>query len=150
MIFGSGSAKFDYSGSVITLEYSNLRPNWSNKIVKTITSIYDHYTTYYSPGYYSDFYVDIDLTKYGTNDYVKFNEVYPYIYTKVYFWPHEDGNAISGSDGKGVVFFIDGMEHKYYSNDFVQNDILTIHFTSTDYTTLTGSLVWVYLEQVIQ
>ena len=148
MIFGSGSSKIHLSGSETVLYHSNIRPNWCEQNIRTIESIYDHYTTFQNLGDYSDFWVDINLFKYdsdgnGTGSIAKMNELYPtYLYQNVYFWPHIDGNAVSGSDGKPVVYFVKEFNHSYLNNDpDAGEDLLSIHLTSNDYTTITGSLV---------
>ena len=147
MLFGSSSSKISFSGSEVMLYYSNLRPVWCENNINTIRSVWDHYTTFDNIGSYSDFWVDIDLWKYdydaitgGSAD--KMEELYPlYLFQKVHFFPHSDGNAVSGSDGKPSVFFIKEFKHSYVLNTQANEDRLSIHFVSTDFTTLTGSLV---------
>lgn len=140
MLFGSGSAKFTRSGSTVSLDYSNIRPSWVNRNFSKKQSIYDHYTTVDYYGDYSNFWIDVNLYQY-TSSIGKFNEIYPtYLHNYVYFWPHNDGYAISGSDGQPTVFFIREMEHKYLSNDDATKDVLSIHFVSIDYATISGSL----------
>jgi len=139
MIFGSGSSKFEFSGSEVNLEYSNLYPNWDITNIGNTVSVYDHYTTYDNFGSYAEFTVDVNLFQYNDPN-TKFNEVYPYLYKTVYFWPHSDGPAVSGSGGKPLPFFIKGMSHKYHSNDYVQNDILSITFVSLDYIDVSSSI----------
>jgi len=140
MLFGTGSAKFERSGSVVLLEHSNIRPNWVVRDLNKRISIHDHYTSVVNNGDYSDFWVDINLFDY-TSSVGKFNEIYPnYLYAYGHFYPHLDGNAISGSDGKPSVFFIREMEHKYISDTGADKDVLSMHFVSTDFTNLTGSL----------
>ena len=147
MLFGTGSAKFQRSGSEVILYHSNLRPEWSEQNVNTIESIYDHYTTFQNAGDYSNFWVDINLFKYDTDSMIggsadKMEELYPtYLFSSVYFWPHSDGNAVSGSNGEPSVFFIKEFKHSYIDSENANRDVLSIHFVSTDYTTLTGSLV---------
>jgi len=134
MLFGTGSAKFERSGSTVLLEHSNIRPNWCVRNIETQRSVFDHYTTATFIGDYSDFWIDINLFDY-TSSVGKYNEIYPtYAYSYVYFWPHADGNAISGSNNKPSVFFIRDMEHRYLSDTDARRDILSLHFVSTDYT----------------
>ena len=139
-LFGTGSAKFEVSGSTVTLDYSNLRPNWVESNISIRRSIYDHYITFDNVGSYSDFWIDINLWEYTIPE-QKFAEIYPtYLYAKVYFWPHSDGFAISGSDNKPTVFFIKDMAHRYIDPTITNKDILSLHFVSTDFCHLTGSL----------
>ena len=154
MLFGTGSAKFTTTNgsATVLLEYCNIQPDWCLRNIGVRTSIYDHYHTYEFRGDYSEFTVVLNLHKYDDPS-VKFQEIYPYIYTEVYFWPHVDAYAVSGSNPDFVVggpvvpewipsvFFIDSMEHSYYSEDYVEKDILNIHFKSVRYTSLTGSIV---------
>lgn len=146
MLFGTGSAKFERSGSIVTLEHSNLAPNYAIRNISVITSVYDHFHTYDFLGDYSEFTVQLNLWKYQSltetpSD--KYNEIYPFLYTLVYFWPHEDGQAVSGSDDEHMPFFIDSIQHSYLfgSQADANEDVLFIHFKSEGYTNLTGSLV---------
>jgi len=140
MIFGTGSAKFSRSGSDVLLQNSILEPNYITRNVITTTSIHDHYNTYNFLGDYSDFNVKINLWQYDDAT-IKYNEIYPYLYSYVYFWPHEDGNAITGSDGNPALFFIDKISHEYNTSIDVDKDIIKIHFKSVGYTNITGSLI---------
>lgn len=147
MFFGTGSAKFEINGSTVELYHSTIRPEWSEQNVNKIVSIYDHYTTFDNVGDYSDFWVDINLFKYDTDAISggsadKMEELYPaYLFSKVHFWPHADGNAVSGSDTSASVFFVKEFKHRYIDSENASQDILSIHFVATDYTTITGSLI---------
>ena len=145
MIFGSGSAKFTgVAGvpAVVTLENSIIRPEWCNRNYSVNQAISDHYSTFKFHGDYSEFWVDLNLYQYTAPDDPtdKFAEIYPYLYTDVYFWPHVDGKAISGSNGIPTKFFIDEMKHSYLSDDFTTKDVLSIHFKSVNYTVISGSI----------
>jgi len=139
MIFGTGSAKFEFSGSEVLLEHSNLYPNWDISNIGRTVSIYDHYTTYDNFGSYAEFTVELNLFKYDDPT-IKFNEVYPYLYKTVYFWPHVDAPAASASSGQPLTFFIKNMQHRYHSSDYVNNDILEITFSSLDYVDVSSSI----------
>jgi len=143
MIFGSGSAKFTYSGSTVLLEYSNLRPNWCQRSYTDNESIYDHYKTIVFEGDYNDFWVDVNLHQYvgPSSPSIKFDEIYPYLFQYVVFYPHSDSAAISGSGNTPAIFFIDDMKHSYYTEDYVAKDMLSIHFKSISYTNISGSLI---------
>lgn len=141
MLFGTGSAKFTYSGSTITLENSTMRPDWYMPNINSTVSIHDHYTTINFPGAYSEFTVDVNLHQYA-NPTAKFDELYPYLYRYVHFFPHSDGNAISSSNHSASVFFIDSMKHSYVNNDDVRYDMLSIHFKSIKYTEIPSASTW--------
>lgn len=139
MIFGSGSAQFQKSGSsVCTLDYSNLYPEYFITDEIEHKSVLTGHKSYTTLGDYSNFKVEVNLYKYS-NPLSKFNEIYQYIHDDVYFWPHNDKKAISGSNGQPVKFHITNMELSYLK-DFNYKDLLTITFEANDYTYLSGSL----------
>lgn len=142
MIFGTGSVKFERSGSEVLLENCLIEPNYTLRNIGIRTAVYDHYHTYEFHGDYSEFTVRLNLWKYDSPT-TKYNEIYPYLYKYVYFWPHADGNAISGSDGNHVAFFINSIKHEYLLNDEADagEDVLYINFKSVDYTNITGSIL---------
>ena len=145
MIFGTGSAKFDNSGSTVLLENSTIIPEYSDRNISIVTSIYDHYHTYEFLGDYSEFTVKLNLWKYTSlteNPIDKYNEIYPYLFTSVHFWPHEDGNPIMSDTGT-ASFFIDDMKHSYLFGEQADanEDVLYIHFKSEGYTNLSGSIL---------
>lgn len=142
MLFGSGSSKFQSGATTVLLEHSLIEPDYCIRNISTTTSVYDHYHTYDFHGDYSEFTVQLNLFKYDS-PVDKYNEVYNYLYTNVYFWPHVDGVAISGSNNEGMLFFIDEMKHKYLFNDeaMAEQDVLYIHFKSLSYTSVSGSIV---------
>jgi hypothetical protein len=139
-LFGTGSAQFQKSGSaVVKLEYSRLYPEYVITDEIEHKSVLTGHKSYSTLGDYSRFKVEVNLFKY-TSSVAKFNEIYQYYHDDVYFWPHSDGKAISGSDRNPVEFHIVGMELNYLDNiDY--KDLLTVEFDAIDYTVLTGSLL---------
>lgn len=142
MIFGTGSAQFQEEGSgVIALSYSNIEPEYIIPEEDKLTSVITGHNTYITRGDYSDFNVTVNLWKY-TDPKAKFQELYTYLHSNVWFWSHNDGKAISGSGAyynTPVKFHITDMEHSYLDNN-VYRDILKIKFEAIDFTCVTGSL----------
>lgn len=139
MIFGTGASKFDYSGSVVTLDHCILNPNYIISDNVDATSVLTGHKHITNLGDYSSFDVSVYLYKYAVPS-ASFMTLYSYLHKNVYFWPHSDGKAISGSNGKPVPFNITNMSIDYITDtDF--SEMITLHFESTDYTNVTGSLI---------
>ena len=139
-IWGTGSAQFQFPGdSVVTLEHSTMQGDYILPDIIEHKSIITGKKHFINNGDYSEFTVNVYLYKYADAS-AKFSEIYDYLHTNVYFWPHNDGKAISGSDSSPTEFFISDMSLSYLE-DANYNDLLTIKFVASDYTVVSKSLV---------
>jgi hypothetical protein len=140
-IFGSGSAKFQPVGttSSISLDYSNITPEWILSDENDYKSVITGHKSFITLGDYSNFNVQVNLWKYSSPS-TKFRELYSYIHSNVYFWPHNDGMAISGSTNLPVEFHITEIKHSYLEN-YTFKDVLNINFVAVDYTCVSKSLM---------
>ena len=139
MIFGISESKFTYSGSTVLLDHSNLIPQYMIPDNRENTSVITGHKALINLGDYSSFDVVVELHKYTASS-AAFTNFYSYLHKNVYFYPHREGQAISGSNNAGIPFNITEMEINYLNNtDF---DVrLKMHFEATGYTYLTGSLI---------
>lgn len=139
MIFGSGSAQMQQgTGSIVVLQHSNIVPEYIITDEKEHKSVLTGHKTFTTLGDYSKFRIDINLYKYD-NPTTTFQTLYPYIHNNVYFWPHSDGKAISGSNNLPVEFHITDMKLSYLG-DHLYRDLLSIEFEAVDYTDISKGL----------
>jgi len=144
MIFGSGSAKIQEvsSTSSVILDYSTMEASYIEPDEDEHTSVLTGYRSYTTLGDYSSFKVNINLFKYGNiNSQInKFKELYGYIHKNVYFWPHADGRAISGSDNQPVPFHVTDMKIIQLDNNYKFFDTIQMQFNSIKYTDISKSI----------
>jgi hypothetical protein len=140
-LFGTGSAKMQISGSTTSslLDYSIINPEFIVPDEKDYKSVITGHKSFMTLGDYSNFKVQVNLWKYSSPK-IKFQELYSYLHNNVYFWPHADGKAISGSTNLPVEFHITDIKHSYLDN-YTFNDVLNISFVSNDYTVVSKSLL---------
>ena len=138
-IFGTQVPKFNYSGSEVILSHSIIEPNFIISDDVENKSVLTGHKDFIYLGNYSSFDVTLNLYKYSSPS-STFQSLYGYKNKNVYFWPHSDGRAISGSNGKGMPFNITDM-NLYYLTDTNFAELLKIHFEATGYTNITGSLI---------
>ena len=138
-IFGTGSAQFqEGTGSLVVLTGSMLIPNYIIPDLIEHKSIVTGHKDFISLGDYSEFQVGVNLYK-ATNPTSTFSTLYSYLHKNVYFWPHIDGKAISGSDGTPVEFNISDMQLSYIENkDYA--DYLLITFKAAEYTDISKGI----------
>lgn len=139
MIFGKSGSKFEYSGSTVMLEHSNIIPKYIDSDNIENKSVLTGKKNFINLGDYSSFDVPVYLYKYTSSKDV-FLDLYSYLHKNVYFWPHSDGKAISGSSGNPVTFNITNMDLTYLNNiDFPE--YLIMHFESNEYTNISGNII---------
>lgn len=136
MVSVSGNVTANFEHSLIETEW--VEPNIIEH--KSVVTGARNYLTSESDGFgdYSNFTVTLYLSKYDSPA-IKFNEIYAFNHTDVYFYPHSDGNPVRDSSNNNVVFHITDMKLNYLDTpDF--KDVLVVTFKSKKYTNLANSL----------
>lgn len=137
MIFGSGSAYFTSNSESISLEYSNMVPDYLQSDYVDFKSVINGVRTYVGQGDYSKFKVQVHLYKYP-DPIAKFKEIYNYNHKDVVFYPHSDGKTLYSESGSIVNCHITEMSLSYL-DDLNFRDLLTITFETTGYVYLASS-----------
>lgn len=111
MIFGIQNSKIkSLSGTEIDLKYDILEPSWIEPNIITNQSIVNAHREWKKiADPHASFSVVVNLHKYPIPD-SKFIEIYNYLNTLVYFYPHKDGGAINDTSGVPVKFYFADMQ----------------------------------------
>lgn len=139
-LLGTTYPKFHATGSAdVNLLHSVMQTNYQESDILDHKSILNGTITYVVLGDYSSFDVLVHLFDYDDPK-AKFQEIYPYNHTDVYFYPHADGNAMKDAAGADILFHIREMKFEYLA-DINNLDILRLRFEAKTYTDVEESLV---------
>lgn len=147
MIFGQSAAKFTNIAETVTvlLDYDNLTPSWiePNEIMHE-SIVNKHREWIKIADHHASFSVMINLHKYPIPQ-AKFIEIYNYLNTDVYFYPHRDAGALKDSTGAKVKFHIESIEPFCLEEPWY--DALNITFKSKDGIDFSQSLTGLLIDK---
>ena len=135
----------------VTLDYSHLIPSWAEPDEIINESVITGVRDIISLGDYSSFKVIVYLWK-ESDQVTKFEEIYAFNHSDIYFYPHRDkttlgdglGKVMQDSSDAEVEFHITHIRPFYYQYErFPQSKVkiaLEITFISKDYIDLTKNL----------
>lgn len=132
MIFGVQAGKFTNTARTVEvlLDYDVLTPSWiePNEVMHE-SVINKHREWIRIAGHHSSFTIMVNLHKYPL-PWQKFIEIYNFLNTNVYFYPHRDAGALKNSAGTEIKFHITNIEPFCLEEPYY--DALNITFVSQD------------------